>query len=146
MSIHGPSNVRAGRILVLTCTLVEGNDVTITWFKDGKILKSDDKVTVQSSEGMSTLKVSRASTHDSGVYSCLGNNRVAEERVLKHVTVEGTSGGDISVNYVSVKRCFFVFIPSEISQSSWRVTSLFWRTPRYSSPFDGINSIHENTL
>ena len=89
MSIHGPSSVRAGRLLVLTCTLVEGNDVTISWFKDGKVMKSDDKTTILSSEGMSTLKVSRASTHDSGSYSCLGNNRIAEERVIKHVTVEG---------------------------------------------------------
>ena len=89
MSIHGPSSVRAGRILVLTCTLVEGNDVTISWFKDGKIIKSDEKTAILSSEGMSTLKVSRASTHDSGSYSCLGNNRIAEERVIKQVIVEG---------------------------------------------------------
>ena len=89
MSIHGPSTVRAGRIFVLTCTLVEGDDVTITWFRDGKLLKSDDRITVLASEGMSTLKISKASTHDSGIYSCLGNNGVAEERVLKQVTVEG---------------------------------------------------------
>ncbi|XP_028968507.1 titin-like [Galendromus occidentalis] len=88
MSIHGPSTVRAGRLFVLTCTLVEGDDVTISWFKDGKILKSGESITVQSSEGMSTLKISKASSLDSGVYSCLGNNRLAEERVMKQVVVE----------------------------------------------------------
>ncbi|XP_022653214.1 neural cell adhesion molecule 2-like [Varroa destructor] len=89
LTIQGLHRVKSGRSLVLTCTLLEGKDVSFSWFKDGRMLKPGDKITIVPTDENSILSVSKVSSQDSGMYACLGSNRVAEERVERRVFVEG---------------------------------------------------------
>lgn len=84
--------MKSGRSLLLTCTLLEGKDVSFSWFKDGRLLKPGDRVRVLPTEESSVLSISRVSSQDSGSYACLANNGLAEEKIDKDVTVEGNLG------------------------------------------------------
>lgn len=95
MSIQGLDRIKAGRSLMLTCVLIEGRDVSFSWFKDGRLLIPGERVTIQNSEDSSVLKVLRANSENSGRYACLGNNGIREERTEKSVDVEGTSNVQI---------------------------------------------------
>lgn len=53
------------------------------------MLKPGDKITIVPTDENSILSVSKVSSQDSGMYACLGSNRVAEERVERRVFVEG---------------------------------------------------------
>ena len=89
LSIQGLERIKAGRSLVLTCVLVEGRDVSFSWFRDGRLLVPGERLTIQNSEDSSVLKILRATSENSGRYACLGNNGVREERTEKNVNVEG---------------------------------------------------------
>ena len=89
LSLNGVSRIKMGRSLILSCTLLEGGKATFSWFKDGRLLKSDGRVDIHSSEDSSVLRVSRIGSSDAGLHVCLANNGVAEERATKEVFVEG---------------------------------------------------------
>lgn len=91
MGIQGYSRVKSGRSLVLTCTLLEGRDVSFSWFKDGRIIRPEERVTIFPTDDSSMLKIGNVSSQDSGIYACLASNGIAEERTEKDVTVEGIS-------------------------------------------------------
>lgn len=78
-----------GRSLILSCTLLEGGKASFSWFKDGRLLKSNERIDIHNSEDSSVLRVSRVESSDSGLHVCLANNGVAEERATKDVFVEG---------------------------------------------------------
>ncbi|KAM4548643.1 hemicentin-1 isoform 1-T1 [Odontesthes bonariensis] len=67
---------------------------TLTWYKDGQLLTSNDKVLIL--PGGRVLQIPRAQTEDSGRYTCVAINEAGEDsiqydvRVLLPPTIRGT--------------------------------------------------------
>lgn len=74
---------------MLTCIVLEGKDVAFSWFKDGRLIRPGDRISVLATKETSMLSISHVSSQDSGAFSCLGSNGIAEERMEKVVFVEG---------------------------------------------------------
>ena len=61
----------------------------MTWYKDGKELRSNEHVTLQFSHGVCTLEVMSARAEDTGVYKCYAINELGEHETSSKVVVEG---------------------------------------------------------
>ena len=64
--------------------------VQVTWYKDGRELRSNDHVTLQYSHGVCSLEVMSAKPEDTGVYKCYAVNELGEHETSSKVVVEGT--------------------------------------------------------
>ena len=69
----------------------------MTWYKDGRELRSNDHVTLQYSHGVCSLEVMSAKPEDTGVYKCYAVNELGEHETSSKVVVEGT--GCLSYHY-----------------------------------------------
>lgn len=81
----------AGQSVRLSCVLQQGLDVDFVWTKNGHVLRSDARLTLNSYAEMSSLNIKRALQSDAGDYSCIAKNQVAETRALAKLTVRGDS-------------------------------------------------------
>ena len=63
----------------------------VTWYKDGKELRSNDHISLQYSHGVCSLEVLSARAEDSGVYRCHAVNDLGEHETSSKVVVEGES-------------------------------------------------------
>lgn len=89
LNLQGLHRVKSGRSLVLTCTALEGKDIMFSWFKDGRQLKSGNRVVIFATGESSMLSINQASSQDSGTFACLGSNGIAEQRMEQIVSIEG---------------------------------------------------------
>lgn len=58
------------------------------WFKDGKPLRSSDRVRITSSGETFTMQLNKATLDDEGVYSCMFSNKLGEDTAEGYLTVE----------------------------------------------------------
>ncbi|XP_076666422.1 obscurin isoform X4 [Andrena cerasifolii] len=58
------------------------------WFKDGKPLRSSDRVRITSSGETFTMQLNKAILDDEGVYSCIFSNKLGEDSAEGYLTVE----------------------------------------------------------
>lgn len=83
--------VDAGQSVRLSCVLQEGTDVEFVWTRNGQVLRSGGHVALNSYAEMSSLNIKQASQSDSGDYTCIAKNQLAENRVSATLTVKGCS-------------------------------------------------------
>ena len=72
----------------------------VTWYKDGKELRSNDHISLQYSHGVCSLEIVSAKPEDTGVYRCYAVNELGEHETSSKVVVEGKKFGDL---YLSVE-------------------------------------------
>ena len=66
---------REGVELTVECTVTGNPAPEVSWFKDGSTLTSGGNIFVSTSnEGVAQVRISSASTTDSGVYLCIVEN------------------------------------------------------------------------
>ncbi|VDM65028.1 unnamed protein product, partial [Strongylus vulgaris] len=58
-----------GQDIQLRCTLSD-KDGVVVWYKDGKVLKDDDHISISAEDTSRTLKITGANDSDSGMYRC----------------------------------------------------------------------------
>ncbi|XP_028968510.1 titin-like [Galendromus occidentalis] len=80
--------VTVGRVAALMCTVYEGTDVSFSWSKDGSLLRPGNRLQILSSQDTSTLSIRGVLASDSGTYTCIGQNKVSEERVSAQLVIE----------------------------------------------------------
>lgn len=59
----------------------------VKWLKDGKPLRSGERVRISTSEESYQLDLSKATLEDEGVYTCVLTNKLGEEIVEGYLTV-----------------------------------------------------------
>ncbi|XP_028968506.1 peroxidasin homolog [Galendromus occidentalis] len=80
--------VDAGQPVRLSCVLQRGHNVQFVWTKNGQVLRSDSRIALNSYAEMSSLNIEHASQSDSGGYTCIAKNQLAEHRVAATLTVK----------------------------------------------------------
>ncbi|XP_013419361.1 titin-like [Lingula anatina] len=79
--------------------LVQGKpEPTVTWFKDGKLLKSDSHRKIYKAEGLHFLELPKASIEDGGEYTCTANNSAGAVYCNFALTVETVSEHESSAD------------------------------------------------
>lgn len=78
-----------GRPVKFICSQFEGDNVSFAWSRDGRVLLSDDRLTISNTADSSTLKIYSARQSDSGKYTCIGSNEFSEDRSSAILTIEG---------------------------------------------------------
>lgn len=63
--------------------------MSFSWSKDGSLLRAGDRLQILSSQETSTLSIRGVGSSDSGTYTCIGHNKISEERVSARLIVEG---------------------------------------------------------
>lgn len=96
MDLHGPRLAVAGRTASFMCTLTSGSRGSFSWFKEGRILKSESRFAILSAPTSSMLTISGLSQADSGSYTCLAGSDHSEDRASLSFAVQGKlcRGGD----------------------------------------------------
>lgn len=73
----------------IVCELAQGKDVTFSWTKDGHLLRDGNRIKILNDIESSILKISNVDNGDSGIYTCVANNAISENRVAAKLTIEG---------------------------------------------------------
>nr|XP_018668081.2 hemicentin-1 [Ciona intestinalis] len=90
-TISGPPLVNLtstlGNPVTLDCDVYAVPTATITWMKDGRIVQSNNRVTILS--GGTSLQISESAVHDTGSYSChvtnVAGNAKKQQNLVVHV-------------------------------------------------------------
>ena len=82
-------DILEGTQIRLSCGANGSPDPEFTWYKDGEIIQSTDRVKINSTVGMSSLIIQEAEIGDSGIYKVVAKNRVAEVTTEAQVEIEG---------------------------------------------------------
>ncbi|XP_052246464.1 muscle M-line assembly protein unc-89-like isoform X4 [Dreissena polymorpha] len=86
------ASVREGQSLCLECDVA--NTDTVTWFKDGKVLRNDADFKQTFVEGKAKLEIIEVFIDDFGTYSCLLKNANGEHKSSCQVTVKECKSQD----------------------------------------------------
>lgn len=89
ISCYSMSCLVAISCYIMSC-LVAGTDVNVSWFKEGKPLKSADNLTI-GSEGSDVyyVQLKNCNKTDSGEYTCTASNLAGGAFSTVNVTVKG---------------------------------------------------------
>jgi hypothetical protein len=66
---------------------------SVTWFREGKVLKDDGRTDIYHDGARHYLAVTKAFIRDAGEYTCTANNAVGAVFCSVYVTVEGKATG-----------------------------------------------------
>ncbi|ETN72288.1 hypothetical protein NECAME_13905 [Necator americanus] len=87
------TEVIEGQEIKLECTLSD-EDGVVEWYKDGKILAADDRISILSDDKIRMLRITSVKEGDSGIYRCQtsdGRSRTEGELLIKeeepHISV-----------------------------------------------------------
>ena len=73
----------------LSCGANGKPDPEFTWYKDGNLIQSTDRIKVNNNVGMSSLVIQEAEVEDGGIYKVTARNRIAEISTESEVIIEG---------------------------------------------------------
>lgn len=84
-----------GRQVVLECRIKFPDTQNIVWFKDGQELSEADLYLGRYDEltGKATLTIPDATTFDTAMYTCVGQNEVGEARTQCRVVIKSRYKG-----------------------------------------------------
>jgi hypothetical protein len=68
---------------------ITGTDVSVSWFKDGKPLKTGDGITISRDEDVFKIQVARCSSESAGEYTCTASNAAGSACCTANVIVTG---------------------------------------------------------
>jgi Immunoglobulin I-set domain len=68
---------------------VTGTDVSVSWFKDGKPLKTGDGITVSREADIFKIQVIKCSAESAGEYTCTASNTAGSACCTANVIVAG---------------------------------------------------------
>ena len=71
---------------MLNCEVTGYPDPTVTWYKDGSLLATDDRVMVHND---SVVVINNAFSTDSGIYTCSAANVAGNSSASTELTVLG---------------------------------------------------------
>lgn len=69
--------------------LFEGTDVSVSWLKEGKPLKSANRLKITSDGESHVLQVAKSRVKDSGEYTCHATNAAGTSYCTVNVTISG---------------------------------------------------------
>lgn len=79
-------NATQGSVIMLNCEVTGYPDPTVTWYKDGSLLATDDRVMVHND---SVVVINNAFSTDSGIYTCSAANVAGNSSASTELTVLG---------------------------------------------------------
>ena len=90
-----PANqtLSSGETILLQCEVIGTNNPTVSWEKDGEIIKSAEHYVIKE-DG---LQLNSVTTEDSGTYKCIGSNREGVVESVAYINVEGKHGYELLV-------------------------------------------------
>ncbi|XP_064646398.1 twitchin-like isoform X5 [Lineus longissimus] len=80
--------------LKLWCVVSGAPAPSVTWFREGKVLKDDGRTDIYNDGDKHYLLVTKAFLRDAGEYTCTANNAVGAVFCSVYVTVEGATEGE----------------------------------------------------
>ena len=84
-----PRDLVEGMQIRLSCGANGTPDPDFTWYKNGQLVQSDERVQIKSTVGMSSLIIKDSEVEDGGVYKAVAKNRAGEIEAEAEVVVEG---------------------------------------------------------
>ncbi|XP_052800015.1 twitchin-like isoform X4 [Mya arenaria] len=139
-----PRVIQSGGEFKLSTVVDATPPPTVTWYKDGRELQSNDHISIQYFHGVCTLEISSAKVDDTGVYRCLAINSLGEKETSSKVIVEDRAGsgklrrGSLSLtpssySVSSTPRESNLTSSNMYDTSSYQTTSSSYYTPSYST-------------
>ncbi|XP_064603748.1 myosin-binding protein H-like isoform X2 [Liolophura sinensis] len=83
-----PRVIQAGVGFKLLCCVQARPHPKVTWYKNGRELRSDDHYDIIYSSGVCSLEVLNAEVEDTATYKCIAINELGEEETSCRVVVE----------------------------------------------------------
>lgn len=80
-----------GKTSSLHCSIIEGEEVSFSWLKDGHVVNPSQRIAVNSDETGSKLTIRRTEVTDSGNYTCVARNQASAARITVRLYVKGSS-------------------------------------------------------
>ncbi|VEN46037.1 unnamed protein product [Callosobruchus maculatus] len=111
----------------LTCQVAGIPEPTVTWYRDGKEILSDDRRTLCTDENFHTLEISRTHLEDSGVYSVTAKNSFGAVSCRCNLVVDKGIKGYISPAFCNDLE------PSQVEVREGRELRLCGRVEAYPS-------------
>lgn len=84
-----PMEVTVGDAVTLRCRIAGTPDISAAWFRDDAKLRKSNTCSMDFSNGVATLKLSKTTKFDHGEYICKAENRVGSASTSCKVTVKG---------------------------------------------------------
>lgn len=73
----------------MECKVAGSQPMTVSWFKEGKEIKSGQKYLIELKESTASLKIMHLETADAGAYSCQANNSAGKADTSGTLQVKG---------------------------------------------------------
>ncbi|OQR77543.1 titin-like [Tropilaelaps mercedesae] len=78
-----------GKISSLLCLVIEGEEVSFSWLKDGHVITPSERISLYSDGTGSKLTFRQTQVSDSGNYTCVARNEASTARMVVKFSVEG---------------------------------------------------------
>lgn len=78
-----------GSNATLECRVAGSQPMVVSWFKDDKEIRSDNKYKLDFSESAASLTITHLDQSDGGVYTCRASNKAGENETSGTLTVKG---------------------------------------------------------
>lgn len=96
-----PKTSGVGRRVAFTCNALEGDAVSFSWTKNGRIVQAGGKYSIMTNDEGSMFTIKSVSTEDSGNYTCIASNALSEDRSTASLVVEGEKDMTPSITFRS---------------------------------------------
>lgn len=84
-----PVEINEGDALLLRCRVEGSPRISVAWFKAGGKLRQSNLCSLDFTEGVATLKLSKTTKFDRGEYVCKAENHIGSASASCHVMVKG---------------------------------------------------------
>lgn len=92
MKLEPSQVVKNGQPLKLSGKVYGSPVISITWFKNGSEISSDNRHAISFDNSVASLEVVNCNVEDSGDYVCVASSEVGSDRCSSTVTVKGRYG------------------------------------------------------
>ena len=72
------------------CTFSGVPPPTVTWYKNGELIKNDGRITIREERGTTWLVVTNTEPSDSGLYQCVGQNEAGQSSMAMRLLIYST--------------------------------------------------------